>query len=72
MKKISLMPLMFAVLISLTNFISADVGDSCGMWGMVSGSYGFGIGLFSWIFGLLVLVALVLLIIWLIKQIQKK
>ena len=32
----------------------------------------FGMGLFGWIFMLLILVALVLLIIWLIKQIQKK
>lgn len=36
--------------------------------GMMYGSYGYG---FGWIFMLVYLAALVLLIIWLIKQIQK-
>lgn len=59
-------------LISL-GFVSADVGDfGCPMMGGMYGGYGVGIMLFSWSFAILVLVALVLLIIWLIKQIQKK
>ena len=37
-----------------------------GGYGMMNGSY-----VFSWIFGILIIVALVLLIIWLTKQIQK-
>jgi hypothetical protein len=41
--------------------------------GMMSGFYGgFGMGFFGWLFMILVVVALGLLIIWLIKQIQKK
>lgn len=52
-------------------FVSADVG-SCGMGGMMYGSYGSGMMLFGWLFSLLVFVALILLIVWLIKQIQKK
>jgi len=55
-----------------TGLVSADAGDEfCGMGGMMSGVYGFGGMFFGWIFGILVLVALVLLIVWLIKQIQK-
>jgi len=64
--------LLFAVvLLGLASLVSADVGD-CGMYGVMSGSYGFGGMFFGWIFGVLVLIALVLLIFWLIKQIQKK
>jgi hypothetical protein len=48
-----------------------NYGNYHGMWEMMSGKYGFGIGLFGWIFGLLVFVALVLLIMWLVKQIRK-
>lgn len=40
------------------------------MWGM-GGAWGYLAMIFGWLFSLLVLVALVLLIIWLIKQIQK-
>jgi uncharacterized membrane protein len=39
--------------------------------GMMNGSYGYWAMAFGWIFGLLSLVVLVLLIIWLMKQIQK-
>jgi uncharacterized membrane protein len=41
-----------------------------GMMGMMYGSYGSGMMLFGWLYGILVLVALVLLIIWLWNQIQ--
>ena len=48
-------------------------GENTGMMGSgMMGSYGSGIMLFSWLFSLLVLIALVLLIVWLIKQIGKK
>lgn len=60
------------LLISLLSLVSADVGEGCGMYGMMSGSFGYGGMFFSWIFLVLVLVILVLLIVWLIKQIQKK
>ena len=73
MKKISL-TLLF---ISLIGFSSAHsdgeyYGMMDGMYRMMSGNYGYGLGIFSWLTGLLVIVALVLLIVWLIKQIQKK
>ncbi|MEX2017298.1 MAG: hypothetical protein WD876_02395 [Candidatus Pacearchaeota archaeon] len=43
-----------------------------GMMGMMDGSYGGGMIFFGWLYGLLILVALVLLIVWLSQQIQKK
>lgn len=63
----------------LTSFVSAHTGEDDyahhqGMWGMMSGFYGTGFSgmwMFGWIFMGLVVVALVLLIVWLIKQIQK-
>ena len=43
-----------------------------GCFGMMSGAYGFGTGMvFGWIFMILVIVALVLLIIWLIRQLTQ-
>lgn len=60
------------VLISLTGFVVAD-GDGHGMMGgMMSGNYGYGMMFFGWLVGILVLVVLVLLAVWLFKQIQKK
>lgn len=47
-------------------------GFGYGMMGMMYGTYGSGMMFFGWLFGVLTLVALVLLIIWLYKQIQKK
>jgi uncharacterized membrane protein len=43
-----------------------------GMMEMMYGSYGYGMMFFGWVFGALVTVALVLLIIWLFKQITKR
>ncbi|MBI2630100.1 hypothetical protein HYW76_03285 [Candidatus Pacearchaeota archaeon] len=45
---------------------------NCPMGGMMYGGYGSGVMIFSWLFGLLSLAALVLLIVWLMKQIQNK
>ena len=69
MKNIKL--LLVSVFVFSLGFVSAD-GDDCGMSGMMSGDYGLGGMFFGWLIGLLVIVALVLLIVWLIKQIQKK
>jgi len=70
MSKINLTIISLLVLIGLTGFISADVGSGCGMMGGMYGAYG-GTGMFfGWTFAILVLIALVLLIVWLIKQIQ--
>jgi len=50
-----------------------DEFDHCsGFCPMMSGQYGYGGMLFGWLFSILVLVAIMLLIIWLIKQIQSK
>ncbi|MFH0711919.1 MAG: hypothetical protein V1889_02310 [archaeon] len=61
----------FFVLVSLFTLVSADA-DDYGMYGMMSGNYGFGGMFYGWIIGLLVVVILVLIIVLLIKQIQKK
>ena len=65
--------------VSLISSVSAHTGeDEYGhhmmgdMYGMMSGSYGGGGMFFGWITGLLIVIVLVLLIVWLIKQIQKK
>ncbi|MBS3089003.1 hypothetical protein J4402_04480 [Candidatus Pacearchaeota archaeon] len=66
----------FVILAGLISLASADIGDGnfggCGVWGGMMGSYGFGAGIFSWLISVLFIVALILLIFWLIKQIQKK
>ena len=68
MKKTNLILVSLVVLTGLIGFLSAHMGESHG--GVMYGSY-WGIGMFSgWIFGILVVVALILLIVWLMKQIQ--
>ena len=42
-----------------------------GMMNMMYGSYGSGMMYFGWIYSFLILVALVLLVAWLVKEIQK-
>lgn len=73
MKKVNL-ALLFTALFPVIS-AHADDGDygmMDGMYHMMSGSYGWGWGIFGWLIGFLIIVALVLLIIWLMKQIQKK
>lgn len=72
-KKIGLSLLMF----SFISFVSADgVGSDVEhysmMGNMMTGHYGYGGMGFGWLIGLLVVTVLVLLIIWLSKQIWKK
>ena len=71
MKKFILFGLVFSML-SLVSAQPLGNFENCPMGGMMYGGYGSGAAIFSWAFGLLVIVALVLLIIWLAKQIQKK
>jgi heme/copper-type cytochrome/quinol oxidase subunit 3 len=73
MRKIKLMfGMLFSVVLALS-FVSADVGEyDHGMGAMMYGSYGYGGMFFSWVTGLLFIAVLVLLIVWLIKQIEKK
>ena len=69
MKTKNLLVILFVSLISLS-FVSAQQYN-CPGFGMMGG-YGYsGIGyVFGWIFMILALVALVLFIVWLVKQIQ--
>lgn len=66
------------LLVSLISFVSAnaDDGNEYGMmdemYHMMSGSWGYSGMFFGWFVTLLVIVVWVLLIIWLIKQIQKR
>jgi uncharacterized membrane protein len=68
-------------LFSLVSLVAAHEGDDvyahhCGMFtgmgGMMYGTYGSGMMTFGWLYSVLILVALILLIVWLVKQIQKK
>lgn len=67
-----------SMLLGLVSFVSAHVGeDNYGHHGMMSGFYGNMVGgyfmaFFGWAFMILVALVLVLLIAWLIKQLQKK
>lgn len=72
MKNIILMILGFFL---LTSFASAHVDDDFGhhmMGNVVYGTGMGGMGIFSWLFMILIIIALVLLVICLTKHIQKK
>jgi len=70
MKNNKVVLIIFGIMLILTGFVSADLNDGwCGVDG--GGNYGLGMGLFGWIFSVLILITLVLFIFWLIKQIQK-
>jgi len=64
------------VLLFFVSFASAHTGDDDFghhmMGNVVYGTGMWGMGIFGWLFMILIIVALVLLIIWFIKQIQKK
>lgn len=68
---------LFLLWFGFVGFVSANVGDSdvehySMMGNMMTGHYGvYGMG-FGWLMGLLFATVLVLLIVWLIKQIGKK
>lgn len=66
-----------AVLLFGVGFVSAHGEESSELYEehhMMGGFYSgiFGMGFFGWIFMLLVVVALVLFIVWLVKQLQEK
>ena len=64
---------LFVPMILVSSRVLADADDyGHGMGGMMFGSYGYGGMFFGWVIGLLFIAVLVLLIIWLVKQIQKK
>ncbi len=71
MKNKILLGLPLAVL-ALISFVAAHEGaDDFGHHGMMSGWWGYGMGVFGWILSILVIVVLVLLIAWLIKKMQE-
>ena len=80
MKRLNFLMAILGFVLVLTSFASAHTGDDDyahhsmmgDMYGMMGGSYGYGGMFFGWLAGLLVIIVLVLLIVWLIKQIQKK
>jgi len=57
------------LLILFSGFGTMNYGYG-GMMGMMYGNYGGGMMLFGWLFGVLILIVLVLLIVWLLQQIQ--
>ncbi len=74
MRKINSMLVLVLVFFGL-GLVSAHTGDDYyghHMMGNVVGTGMWGMGIFGWLFMILIIVALILLIIWLLKQIQKK
>lgn len=59
-----------AIAMSILISFSPVLADSDYGYHMM-GDYGYGMGIFGWVFMLLFFVALVLLIIWLLKQVQE-
>ncbi len=60
-----------AVIVVFSGFGTMRFGGGYGgMMGMMYGSYGGGMMFFGWLYGILVLIALVLFIIWIVKQLQ--
>jgi uncharacterized membrane protein len=75
MKKIKNESLIFVIvsLIVLSFVLNGlGYGGYRGMMGMMYGVYGGGMMFFGWIYGTLILIALVFLIVWLFQQIQKE
>lgn len=50
---------------------SGPGGGFKGMANMMYGYYGYDLLIFGWIYGVLILASLLLLIVWLVKQIRK-
>ncbi len=73
MKKTKLIVSVFVVVLALTSFVAAHTGvdDSAHHYGMMGGFYGWGMWNFMWIICALAVIALVLFIVWLVKQIQE-
>ena len=72
MKNESIIWIILAI-VALALIASFGFGGYGGYGGMMGGygSYGSGMMFFGWLYGILILIALVLFIMWLAKQIQK-
>lgn len=62
---------LLVLLVLTSGFGMMGFGGIGGMMNMMYGGFGSGMMIFGWFFGILLLVALVLFIAWLVKQIQK-
>ena len=71
MKNETLILIIISSIILALLFTGFGFGGYGGMMGMMYGGYGSGMMFFGWLYGILILVALVLFIVWLTKQIQK-
>ncbi|MBU2612713.1 MAG: hypothetical protein KKB62_03260 [Nanoarchaeota archaeon] len=71
MKKETLTGIIIAVVVLFFLFGGMGFGSYSGMMGTMYGTYGYGMMFFGWIYGVLIITALVLLILWLLKQIKK-
>ncbi len=60
-----------AVVVLLFGGFGMGFGGYGGMMNMMYGAYGGGMMFVGWLYGILILVALILFIAWLVKQIQK-
>lgn len=72
MKNETLVLIILGAIVLALLLTGVGFGGYGGMMSMMYGGYGSGMMFFGWIYGILILVALILFIIWLAKQIQKK
>ena len=72
MKNETLILIIIISIILALLFTGFGFGGYGGMMGMMYGGYGSGMMFFGWLYGILILVALILFIVWLTQQIQKK
>ena len=62
---------LIAAIVLIFGGVGMGYGGYGGMMNMMYGSYGSGMMYFGWIYSFLILVALVLLVAWLVKEVQK-
>ena len=72
MKNETLVLIILGAIVLALLFTGVGYGGYGGMMSMMYGNFGGGMMFFGWLYGILILVALILFIVWLAKQIQKK
>lgn len=70
-ENIGLLVILIAVILFVFGGFGFGLGGYGGMMGMMYGTYGSGMMFFGWLYGVLLFAVLILLIIWLYRQIQK-
>ena len=71
MKTETILLIILGIVILALLLTGLGFGGYGGMMSMMYGTYGSGMMAFGWIYGILILAALVLFIAWLVKQLQK-